>query len=238
MRVLEGVSVTKYFGGRKAVDNVDFDVEGGEILGLIGPNGAGKTTLFNLISGSIPLDSGTITYEGTKISGLKPFAICRMGLGRTFQTAKNFPDLTVYQNVLMGAVFGKERIPEKEAEEITGQVLEFVGLTDSADKSMKDITLAFQKRVEVARAMATRPKLLMLDEMMAGLNPTEVGDAMELVTRIRDSGVTIIMIEHVMKAIMSMCDRILVLHHGQKIAEGTPAEIAASPVVIEVYLGE
>ena len=238
MRVLEGVSVTKYFGGRKAVDNVDFDVEGGEILGLIGPNGAGKTTLFNLISGSIPLDSGTITYEGTKISGLKPFAICRMGLGRTFQTAKNFPDLTVYQNVLMGAVFGKERIPEKEAEEITEQVLEFVGLTDSADKSMKDITLAFQKRVEVARAMATRPKLLMLDEMMAGLNPTEVGDAMELVTRIRDSGVTIIMIEHVMKAIMSMCDRILVLHHGQKIAEGPPAEIAASPVVIEVYLGE
>ena len=238
MRVLEGVGVTKYFGGRKAVDNVDFDVEGGEILGLIGPNGAGKTTLFNLISGSIPLDSGTITYEGTKISGLKPFAICRMGLGRTFQTAKNFPDLTVYQNVLMGAVFGKERIPEKEAEEITEQVLEFVGLTDSADKSMKDITLAFQKRVEVARAMATRPKLLMLDEMMAGLNPTEVGDAMELVTRIRDSGVTIIMIEHVMKAIMSMCDRILVLHHGQKIAEGTPAEIAASPVVIEVYLGE
>ena len=238
MRVLEGVSVTKYFGGRKAVDNVDFDVEGGEILGLIGPNGAGKTTLFNLISGSIPLDSGTITYEGTKISGLKPFAICRMGLGRTFQTAKNFPDLTVYQNVLMGAVFGKERIPEKEAEEITEQVLEFVGLTDSADKSMKDITLAFQKRVEVARAMATRPKLLMLDEMMAGLNPTEVGDAMELVTRIRDSGVTIIMIEHVMKAIMSMCDRILVLHHGQKIAEGTPAEIATSPVVIEVYLGE
>ena len=238
MRVLEGVSVTKYFGGRKAVDNVDFDVEGGEILGLIGPNGAGKTTLFNLISGSIPLDSGTITYEGTKISGLKPFAICRMGLGRTFQTAKNFPDLTVYQNVLMGAVFGKERIPEKEAEEITEQVLEFVGLTDSANKSMKDITLAFQKRVEVARAMATRPKLLMLDEMMAGLNPTEVGDAMELVTRIRDSGVTIIMIEHVMKAIMSMCDRILVLHHGQKIAEGTPAEIAASPVVIEVYLGE
>ena len=238
MRVLEGVSVTKYFGGRKAVDNVDFDVEGGEILGLIGPNGAGKTTLFNLISGAIPLDSGTIIYEGKKISGLKPFAICRMGLGRTFQTAKNFPDLTVYQNVLMGAVFGKERIPEKEAEEITEQVLEFVGLTDSADKSMKDITLAFQKRVEVARAMATRPKLLMLDEMMAGLNPTEVGDAMELVTRIRDSGVTIIMIEHVMKAIMSMCDRILVLHHGQKIAEGTPAEIAASPVVIEVYLGE
>lgn len=238
MRVLEGQGVTKWFGGRKAVDNVDFDVEQGEILGLIGPNGAGKTTLFNLISGAIPLDSGVINYEGIKISGLKPFSICHMGLGRTFQTAKNFPDLTVYENVLMGATFGKKRIPEREAEEITRSVLDFVGLSDSAGKSMKDITLAFQKRVEVARAMATRPKLLMLDEMMAGLNPTEVGEAMELVSRIRDSGVTIVMIEHVMKAIMSMCDRILVLHHGQKIAEGTPEQIATSPVVIEVYLGE
>ena len=238
MRVLEGQGVTKWFGGRKAVDNVDFDVEQGEILGLIGPNGAGKTTLFNLISGAIPLDSGVITYEGKKISGLKPFSICYMGLGRTFQTAKNFPDLTVYEIVLMGATFGKKRIPEREAEEIARRVLDFVGLSDSAGKSMKDITLAFQKRVEVARALATRPDLLMLDEMMAGLNPTEVTEAMELVRRIRDRGITIVMIEHVMKAIMSMCDRILVLHHGQKIAEGTPEEIAASPVVIEVYLGE
>ena len=238
MRILEGSGVTKAFGGRRAVDDVAFDVEEGEILGLIGPNGAGKTTLFNLISGAIRLDSGTITYKGTRISGRKPFEICRMGLGRTFQTAKNFPDLTVYQNVLMGATFGKQRIPEAEAEQITREVLDFVGLTEQADKSMRDITLAFQKRVEVARAMATRPDLLMLDEMMAGLNPTEVGEAMELVRRIRDKGVTIVMIEHVMKAIMSMCDRILVLHHGQKIAEGTPEEIAASPVVIEVYLGE
>ena len=238
MRVLEGKSVTKWFGGRKAVDSVDFDVEEGEILGLIGPNGAGKTTLFNLISGAIPLDSGTITYKGERISGRKPFEICRLGLGRTFQTAKNFPDLTVYQNVLMGAEFGKKRISEAEAERITDEVLDFVGLREQRDKSMKDITLAFQKRVEVARALATRPDLLMLDEMMAGLNPTEVTEAMDLVRRIRDRGITIVMIEHVMKAIMSMCDRILVLHHGQKIAEGTPEEIAASPVVIEVYLGE
>jgi len=238
MRILEGTGVTKAFGGRRAVDNVDFDVEEGEILGLIGPNGAGKTTLFNLISGAIKLDEGTIIYRGNRISGRKPFEICRLGIGRTFQTAKNFPDLTVYQNVLMGAEFGKQRIPEAEAESITREVLEFVGLSDSADKSMRDITLAFQKRVEVARAMATRPDLLMLDEMMAGLNPTEVGEAMDLVQRIRAKGVTIVMIEHVMKAIMTMCDRILVLHHGQKIAEGTPAEISASPVVIEVYLGE
>ena len=238
MPILEGQGVTKWFGGRKAVDDVDFDVNEGEILGLIGPNGAGKTTLFNLISGAIPLDSGTITYEGRKISGLKPFAICHMGLGRTFQTAKNFPDLTVYQNVLMGAVFGKKRISEKEAEAITDRVLDFVGLGDSADKSMKDITLAYQKRVEVARAMATRPKLLMLDEMMAGLNPTEVGEAMELISRIRGSGVTIIMIEHVMKAIMTLCDRIIVLHHGQKIEEGTPERISNSQTVIDVYLGE
>lgn len=238
MHILEGKGVTKNFGGRKAVDSVDFCVEQGEILGLIGPNGAGKTTLFNLISGAIPADGGTITYRGKKISGLQPYAICHMGIGRTFQTAKNFPDLTVRQNVLMGAVFGKKRIPESEAERIADEVLDFVGLREQADKSMKDITLAFQKRVEVARALATKPDLLMLDEMMAGLNPTEVGAAMELVARIRDSGVTIVMIEHVMKAIMSMCDRILVLHHGQKIAEGSPAEIAASPVVIEVYLGE
>ncbi len=238
MRVLEGKGVTKWFGGRKAVDSVDFDVEEGEILGLIGPNGAGKTTLFNLISGAIKLDEGTITYKGERISGLKPFQICRLGLGRTFQTAKNFPDLTVYQNVLMGAEFGKNRISEAEAEKITGEVLDFVGLREQGDKSMKDITLAFQKRVEVARALATRPDLLMLDEMMAGLNPTEVTEAMDLVRRIRGRGITIVMIEHVMKAIMSMCDRILVLHHGQKIAEGTPEEIAASPVVIEVYLGE
>ena len=238
MRVLEGTGVTKIFGGRRAVDNVDFDVMEGEILGLIGPNGAGKTTLFNLISGAIKLDEGTIVYRGTKISGRKPFEICRLGIGRTFQTAKNFPDLTVYQNVLMGAAFGKQRIPEAEAERITREVLDFVGLADQADKSMRDITLAFQKRVEVARAMATRPDLLMLDEMMAGLNPTEVTEAMDLVRRIRDRGITIVMIEHVMKAIMSMCDRILVLHHGQKIAEGKPAEIVSNPMVIEVYLGE
>jgi len=238
MIVLEGKGIVKRFGGRRAVDDVDFHVEEGEILGLIGPNGAGKTTLFNLISGAIQLDEGTITYCGEKISGLKPHLICRKGIGRTFQAAKNFPDLTVRENVIMGATFGKERISAEEAGRIADEVLDFVGLSTWADKSMKDITLANSKYVEVARALATRPKLLLLDEMMAGLNLTEVSDAMDLVTRIRDSGITVVMIEHVMKAIMSVCDRLVVLHHGQKIAEGTPAEISSNPVVIEVYLGE
>lgn len=238
MRILEGKAVTKAFGGRRAVDNVDFFVNEGEILGLIGPNGAGKTTLFNLISGAIKLDSGLITYKDRQISGKKPYEICHMGLARTFQKAKNFPGMTVWENVHMGAVFGKQRISEAEASAETDKVIRFVGLEEQADKSLQDITLAFQKRVEVARALATRPSLLMLDEMMAGLNPTEVSEAMDLVARIRATGVTIVMIEHVMKAIMSMCDRIVVLHHGQKIAEGLPEEISASPVVIEVYLGE
>ena len=238
MTVLEGKGVVKRFGGRKAVDNVDFYVDEGEILGLIGPNGAGKTTLFNLISGAIQLDEGTITYNGERISGLKPHQICHMGIGRTFQAAKNFPDLTVRENVIMGATFGKERISAEEAGKIADEVLEFVGLTDWANKAIKDITLANQKYVEVARALATRPKLLLLDEMMAGLNLTEVSDAMALVTRIRDSGITVVMIEHVMKAIMSVCDRLVVLNHGVKIAEGSPAEVSSNQTVIEVYLGE
>jgi len=238
MTILDGKGVTKIFGGRKAVNQVDFHVDEGEIFGLIGPNGAGKTTLFNLISGAIPLDAGTITYNDQVISGMKPHQICHLGIGRTFQTAKNFPDLTVRENILMGATFGKPHRTEKEAEQIADEVLALVGMESFTNKHLQDVTLAYQKRVEVARAMATRPKLLMLDEMMAGLNPTEVAEAMELVRRIRDSGVTIIMIEHVMKAIMNLCDRILVLNHGEWTAEGTPDEIAANPVVIEVYLGE
>lgn len=238
MQILNGSGVNKAFGGRKAVDNVDFHVDENEILGLIGPNGAGKTTLFNLISGAIKADSGTITYKGRVISGMRPYRICHMGLARTFQKAKNFPDMTVRENVLMGAVFGKKGTDNAAAERKTDEILSFVGLEDFRDKSPGDIALALQKRVEVARALATSPDVLMLDEVMAGLNPTEVGEAMELISKIRGSGVTIIMIEHVMKAIMSLCDRIIVLHHGQKIEEGTPEHISNSKTVIDVYLGE
>ncbi len=238
MSILEANGLKKSFGGLTATSQVDFYVNEGEILGLIGPNGAGKTTLFNLISGAIVLDAGTITFNGRKISGMKPNQICRLGIGRSFQAAKNFGGMPVRQNVMMGALFGKKGRTAQEAAEITDEVLEFVGLDVYRDKMVPDIPLAYQKRLEVARALATRPKLLLLDEVMAGLNPSEVGEAMELVTKIRDSGITIIMIEHVMKAIMNICDRIVVLHHGAKIAEGTPEEIASSKTVIEVYLGE
>ena len=238
MPILEGEGVTKYFGGLAAVSHVDFHVDQGEIAGMIGPNGAGKTTLFNLISGALVPKSGIIRFKGEKITGLKPHQICRMGIARTFQEVKVFPNMPVLQNVLLGSLFGTPTgmAAASAAKEAT-ESLEFVGLSAMKALPAKDLTLANQKRVEVARALATKPELLLLDEVMAGLNPTETAEVMELVTRIRDKGITVFMIEHVMKAIMGVCDRIMVLHHGEKIAEGTPKEIATSKTVIEVYLG-
>jgi len=239
MPILEGKGVTKYFGGLAAVSNVDFKVEQGEALGLIGPNGAGKTTLFNLISAALVPKPGTIRFKGENITGLKPYKICRMGVARTFQLVKVFADMPALSNVLLGSYFGMSPgMSSKDAVREATELLEFVGLSAVKGTPAKDLTLANQKRLEVARALATNPELLLLDEMMAGLNPAEVGQAMELVTRIRDKGITIIMIEHVMKAIMNVCERIIVLHHGQKLAEGTPQEIVTSKKVIEVYLGE
>jgi branched-chain amino acid transport system ATP-binding protein len=239
MRVLEGEKVTKYFGGLAAVSNVDFHVDKGEIAGLIGPNGAGKTTLFNLISGALPLKSGVIKFKGGKITGLSRNRICRLGLARTFQAVKIFPNMPVIQNVRLGALFGRPTtIPSAVATKDAAQLVEFVGLSAVSAIPVGDLTLGSQKRVEVARALATKPEVLLLDELMAGLNPTEVAEAMKLVTTIRDQGITIFMIEHVMKAIMNVCDRIMVLHHGEKIADGTPKEIASSKKVVEVYLGE
>jgi branched-chain amino acid transport system ATP-binding protein len=239
MPILEGEEVTRYFGGLAAVSHVYFNVDQGEVVGLIGPNGAGKTTLFNLISGALAPKPGTIRFKGEKITGLKPHQICRMGVARTFQSVKVFANMPVLENVLLGSFFGTSTsMSSSDAAMEATELLEFVGLSAASAMLAKDLTLANQKRVEVARALATRPELLLLDEVMAGLNPTETAETMELVTRIRDRGITIFMIEHVMKAIMSVCDRIMVLHHGEKIAEGTPQEITTSRTVIDVYLGE
>ena len=239
MQILEGKSVTKHFGGLAAVHQVDFDIHEGEVVGLIGPNGAGKTTLFNLISGSLPTTAGEITYKGKKITGLKPHQICKRGIARTFQSAKLFAGMSVFENALAASLFGTKRtISVPDAEREAAELLEFVELSTVREMLTKDLPIADRKRLEVARALATRPDLLMFDEVMAGLNPAEVTRAMELITKIRKKGITIFMIEHVMKAIMNVCDRIIVLNHGNKIAEGMPGEIAASRTVIEVYLGE
>ncbi len=239
MPILEGHGITKHFGGLAAVSNVDFHIDQGEIVGLIGPNGAGKTTLFNLISAALPLSSGEIRFKGQKLNGLKPHRICKMGISRTFQETKVFGNMPVLQNVLVGAFFGTPtRISGADAAREASQALEFVGLSAMSMTPVKDLTLVSQKRVEVARALATKPELLLLDELMAGLNPAEVSEAMELVTKIRDKGITILMVEHVMKAIMGICERVIVLHHGEKIAEGTCNEISCNKTVIDIYLGE
>jgi len=239
MSILEGEGVTKYFGGLAAVLNVDFCVNQGEILGLIGPNGAGKTTLFDLISAALVPKRGIIRFKGENITGLKPYQICRKGLARTFQSVKVFANMPVIANVVLGSHFGTpNRVSSTDAMREATELLAFVGLSEVKTTPAKDLTLVNQKLLEVARALATKPELLLLDELMAGLNPTEVAQAMELVTRIRDKGITIFMIEHVMKAIMNVCNRIIVLNHGEKIAEGTPQEIATSKMVVEVYLGE
>jgi branched-chain amino acid transport system ATP-binding protein len=239
MPILEGEGVTKHFGGLAAVSSVDFSVDQGEVVGLIGPNGAGKTTLFNLISGALVPNAGVIRFNGQNITGSKPHKICKMGLARTFQSVRVFANMPVLGNALLGSLFGTPTMASSaDAAGEATELLEFVGLSAVKETPAKDLTLASQKRLEVARALATKPDLLLLDELMAGLNPTEVAQAMELVTRIREKGITIFMIEHVMKAIMSVCDRIMVLHHGKKIAEGTPQEIATSRTVVEVYLGE
>ena len=239
MRILEGKKVRKHFGGLAAVHNVDFDIQQGEVVGLIGPNGAGKTTLFNLISGALPTTAGEIRYKGKKITGLKPHQICKEGVARTFQSAKLFAGMTVFENVLSASVFGTKRaISVPDAEKEATELLEFVGLSTVSTMLAKDVPVADQKRLEVARALATKPELLLFDEVMAGLTPTEIAQTMKLITKIRNKGMTIFVIEHVMQAIMNICDRIIVLDHGSKIAEGTPEEIATSRAVIEVYLGE
>jgi branched-chain amino acid transport system ATP-binding protein len=239
MKILEAERLSKRFGGLTAIAGLNMEVEQGEILGLIGPNGAGKTTLFNLFSGALRPDTGVVRFKGHDITRLKPHRIARSGLMRTFQSVKIFSRMPVIDHVRLSYLFGRVEAGNKgEADREVSEILEFVGLASMRDSRGGDLILSNQKRLEVARALAARPDLVLLDELMAGLTPTEIAEAMELVRKIGRRGVTIVMIEHVMKAIMSICGRIVVLDHGVKIAEGTPEVIAADKTVIEVYLGE
>ena len=228
--------LTKQFGGLTAVRDVSLDLDAGEILGLIGPNGAGKTTLFNMISGSFLPSSGRIHFHDEDITEWPPHKICRLGIARTFQIVKPFAKLSVVDNVMVGAFLRTRQA--RPAEEKAREVVDFVGLGKYADRPAQALTTSGRKRLELARALATDPELLLLDEVMAGLTPTESVAIVELIQRIRGTKVTILVIEHVMKAIMSLSDRVAVLHHGELIAVDTPGSIAADERVVEAYLGE
>lgn len=239
MSLLEVDRVSKRFGGLVALDAVSLSVEQGEIVGVMGANGAGKTTLFSLIAGHQKPDGGTVRLRDRVISGLRPDQICRLGLTRTFQIVRPFEDLTVLEGVTVGALYGSRRdAGRKAAEAAARDAITLAGLADRLHQPGGTLTLSGQKRLEVARALATGAAVLMLDEVMAGLTPTEVEEMLAVIARIRsERGITVLIIEHVMKALMRLSDRVLVLHHGKPIALGTPATVAADPHVLEVYYG-
>jgi len=234
--MLEVKGLTKFFGGLGAVRELSFKVEKGQIFGLIGPNGAGKTTVFNLINGFYPPTSGEVLFKGEPITGLKPNAICKKGIARTFQVVKPLSRMTVLENVMASAFCRVNSI--KKAQEEALKTLDFCGLTHRKDYLAKSLTIGDRKRLEITRAMATHPEVILLDETAAGLNPTELDDAIALIRKIREQGVTILIVEHIMKVIMSISDRIHAINYGQTITEGTPQEVANNKAVIEAYLGE
>ncbi|MBV6637449.1 MAG: ABC transporter ATP-binding protein [Mameliella sp.] len=236
--VLSLRGATKRFGGLVAVSDLDFDVTEHEVMGLIGPNGSGKSTTLNLISGALPVTAGTITLRGTPITALSAQAIARRGVARTFQLVRLLPSMTVLDNVRAGAVFGHRRRWGHEAEAHAMRMLETVGLQRRAQAHVGELTYIDTKRVELARVLASDPKVLLLDEWLAGLNPTELEEGIALIRRLRDEGRTIILVEHVMDAIRSLCDRCVVMSSGTRIAEGTPEEVLSDPEVIRAYLGD
>jgi branched-chain amino acid transport system ATP-binding protein len=234
--LLEVKELTINFGGLIAVNSLDMQVNTGEAVGLIGPNGAGKTSAFNLISGVYKPTQGQVVFNGEDITGLPPYEVCRKGIGRTFQVVKPFGAMTVLENTMVGGFIRTSN--RAKARSIAERVLEQVGLDSKANLLAKNLTLADRKRLEVAKALATEPKILLLDEVLAGLNPTEVEEAVQMIRTLNQSGISILMIEHVLQATMALCKHIVVLDYGKKIAEGTPEEVTSNPEVIKAYLGD
>ncbi|HWS23212.1 MAG TPA: ABC transporter ATP-binding protein [Anaerolineales bacterium] len=236
--LLQVQNVSKKFGGLTALKDVTFDIPSGQILGLIGPNGAGKTTLFNTINGVYKNDGGKVIFRGTDISYKKPYEVSKLGMARTHQIVRPLNDLTVLENVQVGACFGHENNSLAHSLSIAKETLEFVRLDQKINQLAGSLNVAQKKRLEMARALAAKPYLLLLDEVLAGLTPSEIDEMVKTILAIRDQGITILMIEHVMKAVMNVSDRIIVLDYGQQLAEGTPEEIAENPEVIRAYLGD